>query len=61
MQTLISNPRALEAIMQIQQSLQQLQNEAPGLFPGYAFAFLSKARYLNMIVSLSFFSCFCFY
>ncbi|XP_029633058.1 ubiquilin-2 isoform X3 [Octopus sinensis] len=34
MQTLISNPRALEAIMQIQQSLQQLQNEAPGLFPG---------------------------
>lgn len=34
MQTLLSNPRALEAVMQIQQALQQLQNEAPGLFPG---------------------------
>lgn len=31
MQNLIGNPRAMEAMMQIQQGMQQLQHEAPGL------------------------------
>ncbi|XP_046368742.1 ubiquilin-1-like [Haliotis rufescens] len=34
MQTMMTNPRAMSAIMQIQQGLQQLQNESPGAFPG---------------------------
>ncbi|XP_064608467.1 ubiquilin-1-like isoform X2 [Liolophura sinensis] len=33
-QGMMSNPRALQAIMQIQQGMQQLQTEAPGLFTG---------------------------
>ncbi|XP_033120630.1 ubiquilin-1-like [Anneissia japonica] len=34
MQSAMTNPRAMQAIMQIQQGLQQLQQEAPGLMPG---------------------------
>ncbi|XP_046555172.1 ubiquilin-1-like [Haliotis rubra] len=34
MQTMMTNPRAMSAIMQIQQGLQQLQHESPGAFPG---------------------------
>ncbi|XP_069138889.1 ubiquilin-1-like [Argopecten irradians] len=33
-QRVMTNPRALEAMMQVQSGLQQLQSEAPGLFPG---------------------------
>ncbi|CAH1797187.1 unnamed protein product [Owenia fusiformis] len=33
-QNLMTNPRALQAIMQIQQGMQQLQSEAPGLSSG---------------------------
>ncbi|XP_060067216.1 ubiquilin-1-like [Ylistrum balloti] len=32
-QRVMTNPRALEAMMQVQSGLQQLQSEAPGLFP----------------------------
>ncbi|XP_071952317.1 ubiquilin-1-like [Antedon mediterranea] len=34
MQSAMTNPRAVQAIMQIQQGMQQLQQEAPGLLPG---------------------------
>ena len=34
MQNLYSNPRAMEALMQIQQGMQTLQREAPGAMPG---------------------------
>lgn len=34
-QAMLTNPRALQAIMQIQQGMQQLQQEAPGLVTGY--------------------------
>ena len=30
-QSMMTNPRAMEAMMQIQQGMQQLQQEAPGL------------------------------
>ncbi|XP_046839317.1 ubiquilin-1-like [Xenia sp. Carnegie-2017] len=33
-QQLMSNPRALQAMMQVQQGMQSLQTEAPGLFSG---------------------------
>ena len=33
-QQALTNPRAVEAIMQIQQGMQQLATEAPGLLPG---------------------------
>merc|ERR1719210_201793 len=33
-QSALSNPRALEAMMQIQQGMATLQTEAPGLLPG---------------------------
>lgn len=33
-QSMLSNPRALNAMMQIQQGMQQLQTEAPGLASG---------------------------
>ncbi|XP_044183161.1 ubiquilin-1-like isoform X1 [Acropora millepora] len=33
-QQAISNPRVMQAMMQIQQGMMQLQNEAPGLLPG---------------------------
>ncbi len=33
-QSAITNPRAMQAILQIQQGMQQLQSEAPGLLPG---------------------------
>ncbi|XP_041367911.1 ubiquilin-1-like [Gigantopelta aegis] len=36
MQSMMTNPRALQAVMQIQQGLQQLQTEAPEAFPGLA-------------------------
>lgn len=52
MQTLLSNPRALEAVMQIQQALQQLQNEAPGLFPGYNSLFFLFFLSLYFLLSL---------
>lgn len=32
----MTNPRAMQALMQIQQGLQTLQTEAPGLMPRYA-------------------------
>lgn len=31
-QDLLNNPRALQAMMQVQQGMQNLQSEAPGLF-----------------------------
>ena len=34
MQSLYTNPRAMEALMQIQQGMQTLQREAPGAVPG---------------------------
>ena len=34
-QNAMTNPRALNAMMQIQQGMQQLQTEAPGLVTGY--------------------------
>lgn len=34
MQRLYTNPRAMEAMMQIQQGMQTLQQEAPGAMPG---------------------------
>lgn len=34
--TVMTNPRAMQALMQIQQGLQTLQTEAPGLMPRYA-------------------------
>ena len=34
MQNLYTNPRAMEALMQIQQGMQTLQREAPGVVPG---------------------------
>ena len=33
--SVMTNPRAMQALMQIQQGLQTLQTEAPGLMPGY--------------------------
>lgn len=33
-QGFLTNPRALQAMMRIQQGMQELQQEAPGLFPG---------------------------
>ena len=33
-QQAMTNPRAMQAIMQIQQGMQQLATEAPGLLPG---------------------------
>ncbi|XP_074650696.1 ubiquilin-4-like [Tubulanus polymorphus] len=35
-QRLMTNPRAMEAILQIQQAMQTLQQEAPGVLPGAA-------------------------
>lgn len=34
--SVMTNPRAMQALMQIQQGLQTLQTEAPGLMPRYA-------------------------
>ena len=34
MQSAITNPRAMEALMQVQSGMATLQREAPGLFPG---------------------------
>ena len=39
-QNLVSNPRALQAMMQIQQGLQQLQTEAPTVFNTYVYNLL---------------------
>lgn len=36
--SVMTNPRAMQALMQIQQGLQTLQTEAPGLMPRYAHA-----------------------
>ncbi|XP_028398994.1 ubiquilin-1-like [Dendronephthya gigantea] len=33
-QQMLSNPRAMQAMMQVQQGMQSLQSEVPGLFPG---------------------------
>lgn len=33
-QQAMTNPRVMQAVMQIQQGMMQLQNEAPGLLPG---------------------------
>jgi ubiquilin len=33
-QQFLTNPRALQAMMRIQQGVQELEQEAPGLFPG---------------------------
>ena len=33
-QQAVSNPRVMQAMMQIQQGMMQLQTEAPGLLPG---------------------------
>ena len=33
--SVMTNPRAMQALMQIQQGLQTLQSEAPGLMPRY--------------------------
>lgn len=33
-QQAMANPRVVQAVMQIQQGMMQLQNEAPGLLPG---------------------------
>lgn len=33
-QNMMSNPRALQAMMQIQQGMQMLQEEAPGMMDG---------------------------
>lgn len=33
--SVMTNPRAMQALMQIQQGLQTLQTEAPGLMPRY--------------------------
>lgn len=42
--SVMTNPRAMQALMQIQQGLQTLQTEAPGLMPGYAEAELYYIR-----------------
>ncbi|XP_059498967.1 ubiquilin-4-like [Stegostoma tigrinum] len=34
--SVMTNPRAMQALLQIQQGLQTLQNEAPGLLPGFS-------------------------
>lgn len=34
--SVMTNPRAMQALMQIQQGLQTLQTEAPGLMPRHA-------------------------
>lgn len=34
--SVMTNPRAMQALMQIQQGLQTLQSEAPGLMPRYS-------------------------
>ncbi|XP_069796384.1 ubiquilin-4 isoform X2 [Narcine bancroftii] len=34
--SVMANPRAMQALLQIQQGLQTLQNEAPGLLPGFS-------------------------
>lgn len=33
--SVLTNPRAMQALLQIQQGLQMLQTEAPGLMPRY--------------------------
>lgn len=38
--SVMTNPRAMQALMQIQQGLQTLQTEAPGLMPRYTQAAL---------------------
>lgn len=37
-QQAMSNPRVMQAMMQIQQGMMQLQAEAPGLVPGVGYA-----------------------
>lgn len=37
-QQAVSNPRVMQAMMQIQQGMMQLQAEAPGLVPGVGYA-----------------------
>lgn len=33
-QQMLNNPRALQAMMQVQQGMQELQSQAPSVFPG---------------------------
>lgn len=33
-QSFLTNPRAMQAMMRIQEGMQELEQEAPGLFPG---------------------------
>lgn len=48
-QQAMSNPRVMQAMMQIQQGMMQLQAEAPGLVPGVGWA----ASWINSTVILT--------
>lgn len=51
--SVMTNPRAMQALMQIQQGLQTLQTEAPGLMPGYALGTINAYCYFLYIFSNS--------
>lgn len=57
MQSVVSNPRALQAMMQIQQGFMQLQQEVPQLGPGWEwgghFLTLTAIVPLNLLVRWS--------
>jgi len=36
-QSMLTNPRALDAMQQVMQGMQTLNSEAPGLFPKYVY------------------------
>lgn len=50
--SVMTNPRAMQALMQIQQGLQTLQTEAPGLMPRFA----PTDTYTDIALSVQFFS-----
>ncbi|CAO2598770.1 Ubqln4 [Lemmus lemmus] len=50
--SILTNPRAMQALLQIQQGLQTLQTEAPGLVPRLSLPFIAQAS-LKLIVLLS--------
>lgn len=56
--SVMTNPRAMQALMQIQQGLQTLQTEAPGLMPRFTetvFCYTSVKKFPDEIYFFSFY------
>jgi hypothetical protein len=53
MQSLLSNPEALQAVLQIQEGMQRLQSTAPGLLTGYKkFEILDLLKFFQLAFNL---------